>query len=365
MRSAFIVAAFAGITSANPIASRDTSAQTDLIDLSAFDAAPKVTKTGPAMGATAEKPTYNQAQRVAAAAKDAITDPVSTPNTAVSRRDSSCSGANREPTGYGPVSSPDTYDTFMADPQFDAIAKAAKAPYGYELAFTSVNGSMEGQGYQGLYTLQSYDAVKCQQYCDAAPACMGFNIFMERNPALTPSDSCVNPGSTTNYKCTLWGAGVSQASATNVGQWRNDFHVGIRGSNGYNKIAPPPSYTNFTGPAAFDGATQAPYSYMGVKYFAGVFDPSQCASACQATTQYDRGHPNGDGTYDACNFFNAYVLNVNGVPQGTTCSMYTRAWDRSYSTNIGQWRGTDYYSVSYSFGYTLNPQDSGRVSASN
>lgn len=55
---------------------------------------------------------------------------------------------------------------------------------------------------------------------------------MERDPKWDPTDACPNPASITNYKCTLWGSAVTEQTATNVGQWRNQFHVGVTGSNG-------------------------------------------------------------------------------------------------------------------------------------
>ncbi|GKT39854.1 uncharacterized protein ColSpa_00035 [Colletotrichum spaethianum] len=360
MRSALILAAVAGFTAATPVAPRDTAAQ-DGIDLSVFDAEPKPTKIGPAVGVSSEKPTYDKAKAQADAAKDAVENPVAVTKRELEGRSSTCTGSNQEPDGYGPVPSPDTYDSFMSSSALDQISSDAPVPQGYSLSFQGKKASVEGPGYQGLYTLKTYNTIQCQQYCDAAPACYGFNVFLERNPKFTPSDTCVDPESITNYKCTLWGAGVTDAAATNVGQWRNDFHVGITASNGYNKLAPPPPIADFDGPFAFGGATQAPNSYMGSKYYPGPYDPSLCASACQATTQYDHDHPNSDGTYDACNFFNAYVLSENNIPQGTYCSMYTKSWDKSYSTNYGQYRGEDYYSVSQSYGYTLSVQDSGKV----
>ncbi|KAK1584797.1 uncharacterized protein LY79DRAFT_295158 [Colletotrichum navitas] len=361
MRSALILAAVAGFTTANPVTPRSTTPQGG-IDLSVFDAETKPTKVGPAVGATSEKPTYNAAQAQAAAAQDAVENPVAAAKPSVKARDSTCTGSNQEPDGYGPVPSPDTYSSFMSSAELSNVASAAVVPQGYSSAFNGLQASVSGPSYQGLYTLRTYDPIQCQQYCDAAPACYSFNLFIERDPKFTPSDTCVDPASMTNYKCTLWGAQLSGGdAATNQGQWRYQFQVGITGSNGYNKNAPPPPSPGFDGPIAFGGATQAPNSYMGSKYYPGPYDPSQCASACLATTQYDHDHPNADGTYDACNFFNAYVLSENNVPQGTYCSMYTKPWDKSYSTNYGQWRGSDYYSVSQSYGYTLTAQDSGKI----
>ncbi|KAK1969557.1 hypothetical protein LY78DRAFT_667492 [Colletotrichum sublineola] len=383
MRSSLILAAVAGFATATPIVPRNATAQSG-IDLSVFDAEPKPTKVGPAVGANSEKPTYNAAKAQADAAQDAV-EKLATSTPRLKARASTCTGSNQEPDGYGPVPSPDTYSSFMSATMLSSISSGAVVPQGYSLAFQGKQASVSGPAYQGLYTLRTYSPIQCQQYCDAAPACYGFNLFMERDPKFTPSDTCVDPESITNYKCTLWGAQISEDVATNQGQWRNSFQVGITGSNGmsrlsqlarvltagepdantvqkgYNKNAPPASNPGFDGPTAFGGAIQAPNSYMGSKYYPGPFDPSQCASACQATTQYDHDHPNSDGTYDACNFFNAYVLSENNVPQGTYCSMYTKPWDKSYSTNYGQYRGDDYYSVSQSYGYTLTVQDSGKI----
>ena len=163
----------------------------------------------------------------------------------------------------------------------------------------------------GLYTLQTYDTVKCQQLCDATAYCSGINIYLERDPSVNPATGCDNPASITNFKCTLFGAPVTSDSATNVGQWRDNFHVVITGSNGYSKNAPPPSYTNFTGPTEFGGAINAPSSYMGVKYYPGVYDPSQCAASCQTTTAYDHRHPT-NGAYHACVSYNILTFQQLG-----------------------------------------------------
>ncbi|OHF01820.1 FAD binding domain-containing protein [Colletotrichum orchidophilum] len=360
MRSAVLFAAISGLAAANPVAPRDTTAQNG-IDLSVFDSEPIPTKVGPAVGASVETPTYNPAVAKAEASKDAAANPIAASNTTLAARAVPSGCGAQQPDGYGPVSSPDTYDNFIADPQYPSIANAAPVPQGYSLSYSALQGSQEGNGYLGLYTLKSFDTIKCQQYCDAAPSCYGINVYLERDPAYDPTDACPNPSSITNYKCTLWGLAVTPEGATNVGQWRNQFHVGISGSNGYSKLAPPPSYDGFTGPVAFGGATQAPNSYMGSKYYPGPYDPIQCAAACKANTKYDHDHPRADGTYDACNFFNSYVLSKNNVPQGTYCSLYTTSWDKSYSTNVGQWRGSDYYSVSSSYGYTLTVQDPGHI----
>lgn len=241
------------------------------------------------------------------------------------------------------------------------MANSAPTPQGYTLSFSNKQASVSLNSYLGLYTLKSYDTIKCQQLCDAANLCSGFNIYYERNPTLAPAEACPKPSSLTNIKCTLWGSPITPESAKNKGQYRRDFQVVIAGSNGYTKNNPPEAQAGFTGPVALGGAINAPNSYIGQKYFAGVYDAGLCAGACQANTAYNRRHPRADGTYDACNFYNVYLLSKNNQPEGTYCSLYTKAWEKRYSTNFGQYRGSDYYSVSSSYAYTLAPLDPGRI----
>ncbi|CAI0643152.1 unnamed protein product [Colletotrichum noveboracense] len=364
MRSTIILAAVAGMAAANPIVARDTAVQ-DGIDFDVFDAVPEPTKVGPAVGAVSEKATYNVASASSAAAADATQNPVSSDSTLAARdaavRDNSGCKA-REPAGSGPTTTPDTYEAFMANTVYDDIANNAPVPDGYSLAFSDLTASLRNPSYISLITLKSFDPYLCQQQCDAASFCYAFNLYIERDPFYTENwTNCQDPKSTVNYKCTLYGANVDDSSAKNDGQWRAYFHVGIKGSNAYNKLAPPPQQAGFSGPTALGGAINAPGNYMGAKYYPGPFDPSQCAAACLATTAYDKKHPKSDGTYDACNFFNAYVLSKNGAPQGTYCSMYTVVWDKKYSTNYGQYRGSDRYTVSQSYGYSLTNQDSGKL----
>ena len=85
----------------------------------------------------------------------------------------------------------------------------------------------------GLTTLKSYDVLTCASKCDQADGCQAFNIYIERDPSVDPNaQDCPNPPSTTNYKCTLWGAPVAASQADNKGQWRDSFQVVIAGSNG-------------------------------------------------------------------------------------------------------------------------------------
>ena len=94
-----------------------------------------------------------------------------------------------------------------------------------------------------------------------------------------------------------------------------------------------------------------------MRYIPGLYDAGKCLAACTATTIWNKAHPKPDGTYEACNFFNAYLLSIDGVPDGLYCSMYRRQWGETEATNHGQNRGAAYYSVSSSYGYTLSPLD--------
>lgn len=249
----------------------------------------------------------------------------------------------------------------------------------------------------GLYTLTEYDNALCQAICDRKDGCVAFNLYLERDPSLSANTvNCPNPPSTTNIKCTLWGSPISQAETKNYGQYRAKFRVVITASNGrsfprprlsqfanvsmkgYNRITLPDPQDGYVGPVQLGGAINAPSaskSYMGYQFF--PFSQSQgldlktCTDACTKQTQYNSAHPKSDCTYNPCvcmshphlnrsasnpvqTFVNGYVLSKNGVPQGLYCSMYNQAWDPSYAKNTGQYRGSDHYSVSYSYSYTVN-----------
>ena len=134
--------------------------------------------------------------------------------------------------------------------------------------------------------------------------------------------------------------------------------------SGYDKTAPPLSIAGLSGPTEVGGAINAPLesngwdTYMGFRFFpfsqSQGYDPQTCADACKIQTEDNSKHPATDGTYQTCNFFNAFVLSKDSMPQGLYCSLYNETWDRSYGNNYGQYRGPDYYSVSRSYIYSLS-----------
>jgi hypothetical protein len=176
-------------------------------------------------------------------------------------------------------------------------------------------------------------------------------------------------------KCSLYGYPVAELSATNTGQWRGpedangeSFHVVIAGSNGYSKTRIPSALPDFTGPTSLPAAINAPLdngydTYNGMKlYNEGPFDPTICAAACKAQTAFDKEHlVAADGSYKPCNFFTAYILTKNEVPQGTYCSFYTRTWGSNYAVNTGYFYEQDVYKVKATVAYTLTELDPGMV----
>jgi len=138
------------------------------------------------------------------------------------------------------------------------------------------------------------------------------------------------------------------AAARNTGQWRREFHVVIAGSNLYNKNGLP-TVTGYSEIQSLgEGAINAERdcngvdTYMTYKLFTNTpFDIRLCAAACDAETAYAVAHPPADGKVRKCNFWNTYILNRNGEPQGQYCSLYTEQHANSFATNKGQWRDND------------------------
>ncbi|KAF1999922.1 hypothetical protein P154DRAFT_211563 [Amniculicola lignicola CBS 123094] len=264
-----------------------------------------------------------------------------------------------QPKGDGPVPTPDTAEAFVAYKPFSEAAYAATIPKGYVQTFKDLHAASTAQGYLGYTTLESYDTNACAAACTNTYGCSSFNIFFERAPTLDPAATCANPPSTTVIKCSLWGGPVFAKNAVNDGQWRNDFHVVISGSNGYinEAFTKCPDYKFlYYGNAAINAPLdcEGKDTYMGYKRFNDSlpYNPARCEAVCQETNTYNLAHPPTDGSeVKLCNFFNSYVLSKNGVKQGQVCSMYTKAWPNAFATNEGQYRGDDHYTISWSLGF--------------
>ncbi|GAP86654.1 putative carbohydrate-binding -like protein [Rosellinia necatrix] len=325
-----------------------------LLDFDLLDAAPQPSIHSMSIE---EKP-HTVHYDMPAATQAAIADPL--PVEVVAKRDletrtDACSPLDK---GAGPIPVPDTAEAFLAYDGFKTAANSAPVPNGYFQTFGNLKASNSAYGYSGFSTLDSYDTGECARRCNNVDSCSGFNIYFERDPAIVPAPACRDPGSTTVIKCVYWGGYISADNADNFGQWREQFHVVIAGSNGYmkNKVYPLPG---FNGESLGNASINAPLNclgrdtYMGAKIFTtSYFDVGLCAAACISQNAYNTAHPPDTGLPKICQFFVTYMSHKNGAPEGQYCAMYTQYWDSSYATNDGQWRGDEHYTNDYVFSYT-------------
>jgi hypothetical protein len=116
----------------------------------------------------------------------------------------------------------------------NTAAQSARAPTGYTESFKNLDASTQQIGYLTYKNIESgtYDVNECATFCDNEKFCLGFNIYAERDPSVNPGTGCENPAPVTNIKCALYGYPVSANSATNQGQYRDQFQVVVTASNG-------------------------------------------------------------------------------------------------------------------------------------
>ncbi|CAJ2503499.1 Uu.00g108930.m01.CDS01 [Anthostomella pinea] len=344
---AVILQTLVSFAAASPLVPRQA------IDVDLVNSAPDPTLVTVPIGPTADSVNYD----LAAATQLAVADPLTVP--AATKRDLAARTACEvQPTGAGPVPDVDNDDSFLKFADFSDAATSALVPSGYQQTYTDLQASSIAYGYLGYRTLDSYDTSACAAQCDTITGCSGVNIYFERDPTVEPAADCPNPPSTTVIKCVLWGGYVAAENAKNDGQWRDDFHVVIAGSNGYMKTAVP-AVSGFEGESLGNSTINAPNNclgqntYMGSKIFStSIFDPSLCGAACTSQNQYNVAHPPAQGEPMICTFFTTYLMAKNGNSQGQYCAMYTQSWDSSYAVNDGQWRGQDHYTVEYAFSYS-------------
>ncbi|OHE99004.1 hypothetical protein CORC01_05694 [Colletotrichum orchidophilum] len=357
MRSAPLISAFVALAKAQ-----------DLV-WQVIDDAPEPPQTTVPIGATPTIVPYDANAAAASVVAEVNASPLpqeTAPVKSEKKRLVERAACDPQPSGSGPVPSPDTPAAFLSSADLASAANNAATPSGYFNTFTNLQGSSSAYGYMGYTTLSSYDTQACASNCDAINGCVAFNIYFERDPTVEPADACPNPPSTNVIKCVFWGGPVYENTANNLGQWRNQFEVVIAGSNGYvaQRADPQPGFNSavYLG----DNSINAPLdcagydTFLGSKIFTdGPFDPSLCAAACTAQSQYNLAHPPSNAPAQTCQFFNTFFVLKNGVPEGQYCSLYSESWDTSYATNNGQWRGNDHYTISYSFSYT-NATDAGK-----
>ncbi|XP_014559136.1 hypothetical protein COCVIDRAFT_92776 [Bipolaris victoriae FI3] len=313
---------------------------------------------------------YNQPAAVQEVKQDVSNNGVQT-----RKRSTSCSNGTPEPGSGAPVPPGGSVEAYQdQDPTslLKSKALAVTAPSGYVEAFKGLNKATQQIGYLTYKNIDGpdYNVQACADFCDSEKFCLGFNIYYERDPTVTPTSSCPDPEPQTNLKCALFGYPVSTNTAINDGQYREQFHVVVAGSNGYSKrqddtvCKSAPVVSRFNAPTQLPAAIDAPTSsntYNGMRLFnENPYDPSLCAAACEAQTAFDKEHlVDADGHYRPCNFFTSYILTQNDVPLGTYCALYTQTWDTEYATNTGYHWENDEYRTICAASYTLTVQDSG------
>lgn len=279
-----------------------------------------------------------------------------------------------QPDGYGPKVQPDTVEAFEAYPEFHKEAQNAATPAGYERTFVDLNASTSANSYITFYTLQSYDPAGCAQHCDDTDLCTAFNIYIERDPSLNPTTNttdpefnCPNPSSITNYKCSLWGSSIDATSATNEGGYRDDFQVVVVGSNGYDKTnntTPAPPSPHWQPPTKCPGGaiSSGGQYHLGSQFFPGPFNPGLCGVYAEAQTSKNRDAAKAAGhhSYTPCNMFNAYMVQLNGVAQGTYCSLFDTVLSEKWAGFQGSWSGNNFFGVQNSWTFGLKELDSGK-----
>ncbi|KAG8632125.1 hypothetical protein KVT40_001265 [Elsinoe batatas] len=239
---------------------------------------------------------------------------------------------------------------FTGATSFADAANGASVPSGFVSVFTNQQASKNGNDYLGHTLLTSYDVPACAAACAGKPTCQGFNILFERGPSLTPGAACPNPAGVAYIKCVLWGGPLTLDSLTNVGYTNQQFQILIAGSNGYIKtgIVPPSGYS--TRQYFSSGAIYAPQYRVREYYSQSVLNAADCAAKCTEHTNWAAGQPGEK----PCNFFSTYyqfINNENTLDQ-LFCHLYDRVLDSSYATEVGQWRGSDWFYTASSYGFS-------------
>jgi len=268
---------------------------------------------------------------------------------------------------YGYVPTINTPSGFLQDISLVNQSANAFSSAGYTSIFSGLSAAVSNSAYLGYRELSQYNVTQCTALCDALSACQSVNLFFERAPVINPGVGCENPPSATIIRCSLWGVAINSTMATNVGQWRSNFMVVITGSIAFLKNTPPPNAANYvTTPLAglVDVNTLNTLSYINSTFYPGAWAPLQCTTLCTAFTAFNRNASLaiGKATYVPCNFVNAAIVSVNGVAQGTYCSMYTTANVTSSATTTTATYNSTPWTITYSYGYSLATVDGGITS---
>jgi len=144
--------------------------------------------------------------------------------------------------------------------------------------------------------------------------------------------------------------------------------VMIAGSNAYNKIPTPNQISGFSSQQAFTGAldwTQASAGMMSYVYYAGAYNPDDCAAQCISQTASNKAAAvaAGNTTFTPCNYYNTWseFYNTNSSLRGSWCFMYSNQNVANGALQYASTYNGAITNITRSFGSALVPQNKGFV----
>ena len=110
-----------------------------------------------------------------------------------------------QPTGYGPLPTPDTAAAFLSDPTLQNIAANGQMfPIGYHKSFENLTAAINGPNYIGYSSLLQYNGNWCAAKCDTTNDCVAFNLYEQQSPIYyLDAQLRSDPPSFTYYRCAL------------------------------------------------------------------------------------------------------------------------------------------------------------------
>lgn len=241
-----------------------------------------------------------------------------------------------EQVGNRPNVVPDTDISFLIKTAFNyaATEAASNPPERYSVVSDWINRNGSNSDNTGYLTyvssqLTSYNSTHCGASCNEISDCVSFVIYFERDPELVwptthaPQDpqcpAAANASSVTLIKCAFYSVPLYSCNATNVGAYKDEFHLVVAGSTAFNLGAP--EFSGWTGPVDLgDASLSIPTpvgenGYLSVSTFPNAsFDPEICADECESITGYD----SRQNSTEECTSSNTYVLHKNGLNGGVT-----------------------------------------------
>ncbi|KAH8896537.1 hypothetical protein GQ53DRAFT_524502 [Thozetella sp. PMI_491] len=376
MRATLATAAILfGLAAANPLVKRQG------IDVDAYEEANAAVTTtiAPPIGDAAPQETasYDPSKVLEAAIAQATSAPPASDTSAaavVIKERAAVVCTTRTFNGPQVTTPTDSPEAFLAYAPFAASATSAAAaaavPTGYNIVSGFVNLAFTAQtkNYLGYTSskLTAYDPKQCAAVCDQMAGCTSFVLYYERVPlVVNPADQLPNdpacPGyanstSATLIKCAFYGQPVKLEEATNPYQFQGKFKVVWAGANAYLRDFPtvdgfkPPVPVNNASIAA--GTNGAGFIKQQVFSASTPYDPTQCAAACNAITQYNALNGNYSGA--ACTMFDAFITYKNGLNGVFTCNYYSIEFPTSAATYFGTTVGTNKYTIGFSNVYYLD-----------